>query len=219
MSRSCLSARRTRPARRIAYDFRNRHRAPPARTLPSARRRRAVRHRTCSGRAQDGRLVRPLQHNVQLPDQPRHHAERGLDGGGRLVFPGRGDCRIFWDHRRNGLLSDHGDAGGRLRNPRSGRDPRRLRVAGCKADPLAIAHARMHLLVRVPDPCRRIGHRRGARENDRRYLSADWGQRDLWVHPGVRRGDRLRIAQGAGASRVADQGRRIGLSVCAVRAS
>jgi hypothetical protein len=36
------------------------------RALPSARRRRAVRHRSSSGRAQDGRLVRPLQHHVQL---------------------------------------------------------------------------------------------------------------------------------------------------------
>src|SRR5262249_36043734 len=69
----------------LPIDVRNRHRAPPARALPSARRRRAVWHRTRSGRAQDGRLVRPLQHHVQLPDQPRHHAERGLDGGGGAV--------------------------------------------------------------------------------------------------------------------------------------
>src|SRR5262249_30555020 len=60
----------------------------------------------------DGRLVRPLQHHVQLPDQPRHHAERGLDGGGRAVVSGRAGGRIFWHHRCAPLLSDHGDAGG-----------------------------------------------------------------------------------------------------------
>jgi hypothetical protein len=152
---------------KIAHDFRNRHRAPPARALPSARRRRAVRHRTSSGRAQDDRLVRSLQHHVQLPDQPRHHAEWGPDGGGRAIVPGRAGGRVFWNHRCTGLLSDHGDAGGRLRDPRSGRDPRRVWAAGSKADPLAVADPSVDLLVLVPDPCRRIGHRRGAREDDR----------------------------------------------------
>ena len=66
---------------------------------------------------------------------------------------------------------------------------------------------------------RRIGHRRGARENDRHHLSADPGQRDLRIDPGVRRGDRLRIAQGADARRLADEGHRVGLSICSVRAS
>jgi cytosine/uracil/thiamine/allantoin permease len=50
-------------------------------------------------------------------------------------------------------------------------------------------------------------------------LSAGLGQRDLWIDPGMRRGDRLRVAQGAGACRIADQGHRIGLSVCSVRAA
>src|SRR5258708_29754969 len=80
-------------------DIRHIHRARPARALPTARRRRAVRHRARSGRAQDRRLVRPLQHHVQLPDQPRRHAERGVDGGGRAVVSGRGGGRIFWHHR------------------------------------------------------------------------------------------------------------------------
>jgi len=50
-------------------------------------------------------------------------------------------------------------------------------------------------------------------------LSAGLGQRDLWIDPGMRRGDRLRVAQGAGACRIADQGHGVGLSVCSVRAS
>ena len=45
------------------------------------------------------------------------------------------------------------------------------------------------------------------------------GQRDLRIDPGVRRGDRLRIAQGADARRLADEGHRVGLSICSVRAS
>jgi hypothetical protein len=43
------------------------------------------------------------------------------------------------------------------------------------------------LLVLVSNPCRRICHRRGARENDRYHLSAGVGERDLWVTAGTRR--------------------------------
>jgi hypothetical protein len=101
-------------------------------------------------------------------------------GNASSADSGRAGGRIFWHHRCTRLLFDHGDAGGRLRDPRSGRDPRRLWPAGSKADPLAVANSGLDLLVLVPDPCRRIGHRRGARENDWHHLSADLGQRDLW---------------------------------------
>src|SRR5262249_23756421 len=130
----------------------------------------------------------------------------GLMVAAGLSFKAALAAGFFGTNRCAPLLSDHGDAGGRLRHPRSGRDSRRLWAAGSKADPLAVADTGVGLLVLVPDSCRRIGHRRGARENNRRHLSADLGQRDLWVHSGVRRGDRLRIAQGAGAGGITDQG-------------